>query len=89
MKHLCSSRWADYVKLEANDRSGGILIMRDKRTWKGELINNVLHSITCKLTSVHDNFEWCSTGIYRPNCRRDRQELWLEMAANRGAWEGP
>lgn len=89
VKHLFSNRWADYVGLEANGRSGGILIMWDKRVWAGELIHFGVSSISCKLCSTVDDCSWVLTGVYAPNCRKERKkELWLELAGTTGACDG-
>lgn len=88
VRSLCSNRWADYGGLESNGRSGGILIMWDKRVWAGELVNTGLHCISCKISSLNRNFSWFLTGVYAPNCRREREELWWELGAIRGVCEG-
>lgn len=37
-KEVWANRWMDEFHLDAVGRSGGILVMWDKRYWKGELI---------------------------------------------------
>ena len=36
-------------------------------------------SVSCRFTSVSDQFFWAFTGVYGPNSLRDRQFLWEEL----------
>lgn len=46
---IWSNRWAGEIHKEAQGSSGGILILQDKRLWKGELMRLERWSITGKL----------------------------------------
>lgn len=61
----------------------------DSRVWKGEVITTGSYSLTCRFESQTQDFSWHMTGVYAPNCDRERQEVWWEIGAVRGLFLGP
>lgn len=84
VKHFCSNMWAEHVGLEASGNSGRISIMWDKRLWKGELVNPGVHNISCRFSSLQDDFTWYLTEVYGPQLRTERQELWFGIGSHQG-----
>lgn len=81
--------WVDYVYQEASGTRGGILIMCHKRRMEGELVCIGQQSISCKMTILAQNYSWLLTGVYASNCRRERRELWWELAGHKGLCDDP
>ncbi|KAG5631925.1 hypothetical protein H5410_003642 [Solanum commersonii] len=89
VKYLWANRWVKYCQLEASGTRGGILIMWDGRVWSGEVSSLGAYSITCKLTGINQDLIWFLTGIYAPNSREKREEVWWEVGSARGLFDGP
>ncbi|KAG5594744.1 hypothetical protein H5410_035976 [Solanum commersonii] len=47
------------------------------------------YSLSCKFTGKNRDFTWCLTGIYAPNNRVEREEVWWELGSARGLFDGP
>lgn len=52
---IWSNRWVGGIHKEAQGSSGGILILWDKRVWKGELMGLGNQCITGKFTGINEN----------------------------------
>lgn len=89
VKDLWANRWVKYCQLEASGTRGGILIMWDGRVWSGEVSSLGAYSITCKLTRINQDLIWFLTGVYAPNSREEREEVWWEVGSTRGLFDGP
>ncbi|KAL6320158.1 hypothetical protein AAG906_004667 [Vitis piasezkii] len=46
-------------------------------------------SISCHFKNCEDGFTWTFTGVYGPTKRRERENLWNELGAIHGLWNGP
>ena len=46
-------------------------------------------SVSCKFTSVADQFVWVFTSVYGPNTLRDRRFLWEELFGLSSWWNVP
>ena len=46
-------------------------------------------SISCDFKNCEDGFTWTFTGVYGPTKRRERENLWNELGAIHGLWNGP
>ena len=46
-------------------------------------------SVSCKFTSVLDQFVWAFTGVYGPNLHQDRRFLWEEICGLNSWWSVP
>lgn len=84
VKEIWDSRWEVYVQLEASGTRGGILIMWDKRIWKGEVSSMGAYSVSCCFYGKNQDFKWHLTGVYAPNDRVEREDTWWEVGAARG-----
>ncbi|XP_019242559.1 PREDICTED: uncharacterized protein LOC109222690, partial [Nicotiana attenuata] len=63
--------------------------MWDGRAWEGEVCGVGAHSITCKFLGKTQDYIWHLSAVYAPNDRRDREEVWWELAGVRGLFSGP
>ncbi|KAG5630554.1 hypothetical protein H5410_002271 [Solanum commersonii] len=68
---------------------GGILVMWDKRSWKGEMVEYGNQSITCKLCEVNRELTWFLLAVYASCDRNERMDLWEDLGAMRRLCEGP
>ncbi|XP_047259929.1 uncharacterized protein LOC124892764 [Capsicum annuum] len=57
--------------------------------WKGEVIETGVHTLTCRFEALSQNFNCHITGVYAPNCKVERKEVWDELGAVKGILEGP
>lgn len=89
VKDLWANKWVRFTQLEAGGSRGGILMLWDERIWKGELSSLGAYSLTCKFTRKNQDFSWFLTGIYAPNNIEEREEVWWEVGAVRGLFDGP
>ena len=62
--------------------------------WDTRVVNKVEEavgrfSVSCRFTSVSDQFVWAFTGIYGPNSVRDSRFLWEELFGLNSWWNVP
>ncbi|XP_030930978.1 uncharacterized protein LOC115956836 [Quercus lobata] len=79
----------DQMKHGSCGASGGVLLM-----WDTRVVNKVEEavgrfSVSCRFTSVSDQFVWAFTGVYGPNSVRDRRFLWEELFGLNSWWNVP
>ena len=86
---LWGNRFADWVSLESEGASGGVLIMWDKRATEVQEWVKGQYSISCRFRNVQDQFEWAFLGVYGPNADAERFILWEELAGVRSWWGVP
>lgn len=84
VKDLWANRWVKYAQLEASETRGGIIMLWDSRTWDGEICDIGAYSITCKFVGKTQNVSWHMSGVYAPNSRIEREEVWWELGSVRG-----
>lgn len=89
VRELWSNRWVRYAQLEASGTRGGIIVMWDDIEWEGEVVGIGAHTITCKLSGKPQEYTFYISGVYAPNDRIKREEVWWELAWVRGLFEGP
>ena len=90
---LWGGQHVDWLYLGSMGASGGVLLMWDNRVVEKleEAVGRF--SVSCKFKNVVDQFVWAFTGVYRPNCDRDRGPLgrsYLEFVVGGmclGVWE--
>ncbi|KAG5616742.1 hypothetical protein H5410_016566 [Solanum commersonii] len=68
--------------MEALGSKGSIIIMWDKRSWKGEMVESGNQMITCKLSGIN-------TAVYASCDRNERSELWEELGTMKSFCEEP
>ena len=79
----------DWLYLGSVGASGGVLLMWDNRVVE-KLEEAVGHfSVSCKFKNVVDQFVWAFTGVYGPNCDRDRGPFWEELSGVCSWWDVP
>ncbi|WMV54050.1 hypothetical protein MTR67_047435 [Solanum verrucosum] len=74
---------------EAQDSSGGIMILWDKRVWRGELLLVGSQCLTGKFSGIHDDFNWCITAVYADCDTVIRRVLWQELLQMKTSINGP
>nr|XP_016487802.1 PREDICTED: uncharacterized protein LOC107807866 [Nicotiana tabacum] len=89
VRQIWGGRCVRYTSLEASCTRGRILLLWDCRVWKGEVLQTGAYTLTCKFDALVQNFQCHITGVYAPNCRIERKEVWREIGAVRGLMEGP
>uniref|UniRef100_A0A2N9GE37 Reverse transcriptase domain-containing protein n=1 Tax=Fagus sylvatica TaxID=28930 RepID=A0A2N9GE37_FAGSY len=79
----------DWVYLGSKGASGGILLMWDRRVVEkiDEAIG--LFSVSCKFRCVEDQNEWAFSGVYGPQCDRERRLMWEEFSGLDSWWVTP
>ena len=90
---LWGGHHVDWLYLGSVGASGGVLLMWDNRVVEKleEAVGRF--SVSCKFKNVVDQFVWAFTGVYGPNCDRDRGPLgrsYLEFVVGGmclGVWE--
>ena len=72
---LWGGHHVDWLYLGSMGASGGVLLMWDNRVVEKleEAVGRF--SVSCKFKNVVDQFVWAFTGVYGPNCDRDRGPL--------------
>lgn len=86
IRQVWGNRWVDWAVLKSTCRSGGIIVLWDKRVWLNREIHQGHHTITCMFDSALEDFRWCFTGVYGPHNNSDREIFWQELAAIGGIW---
>lgn len=79
LKEVWHNRWLEEFHLDAVGRSGGIVVMWDKRYWMGELVGAGGQMLTCKLLGVEQNLSWFPSAVYADCNIVIRRELWKEL----------
>ncbi|KAG5609421.1 hypothetical protein H5410_020702 [Solanum commersonii] len=67
-KQLWQNRWIGEFHLDAIGRSGGIVVMWDKRVWRGELVIAVNQIVTCKFEGINQALIWFVSTVYASSC---------------------
>ena len=88
LKDLCANRLVK-KNIWSKGLSGGILIMWDKRYWKGELMSAASQVITCKFIRINQVLAWHLSVVYADRNTLVKMELWNEFEVNRNNFEGP
>ena len=62
--------------------------------WDTRVVNKIekavrRFSVSCKFTSVSDQFVWAFTGVYGRNLLRDKRFLWEELCGLNSWWSVP
>ncbi|XP_059310209.1 uncharacterized protein LOC132061397 [Lycium ferocissimum] len=87
IRQIWGNNWVEWVELQSPGRSGGIIVMWDKRQWSIREVQRGCYTISCMLESTQEEFRWCFTGVYGPHSNIERELLWHELAAIRGLWD--
>jgi len=53
---IWDNRWVGEIHLEADGSRGGIIILWDRRVWKGEMVEHGNQSITCKMSGENSDY---------------------------------
>ena len=86
---LWGDQHVDWSYLGSCGASGVVLVM-----WDTRVVNKMVEavgrfSVSCKFTSVLDQFVWAFTGVYGPNLLRDMRFLWEELCGLNSWWSVP
>ena len=76
---LWSCLYVDWVALEVDQTTGGVLIMWDKRVLEkmGAMIGTF--SVSVKWQGVVDGLIWACSVVYGPNDNNERGHMWDEL----------
>ena len=86
---LWGGQHVDWLCLGFVGASGGVLLMWDNRV-VDKVKEAVGHfSVSCRFKNVVDHFVLAFTGVYGPNCDRDRNFLWEELFGLFSWWDVP
>ncbi|KAG5630768.1 hypothetical protein H5410_002485 [Solanum commersonii] len=88
-QQIWNNRWLGEAQVEAIGRSGGIVVLWDKRVWKGKMVDSGNQMLTCRFEGIEQELTWHLSAIYADCDREGRRELWWELAAIRSLFEGP
>lgn len=53
----------------------------DGRVWEGETSSVGAYSLSCKFIGKNQDLKWVLTGVYAPNDRGEKEEVWWEVGA--------
>ncbi|XP_015166436.1 uncharacterized protein [Solanum tuberosum] len=84
VKQIWGGRWNRFAYLEASGTRGGIIMLWDSRVWKGEILQVGAYTLTCSFEALLQNFNCHISGVYAPNCKVERREVWNELGGVRG-----
>ncbi|KAG5593808.1 hypothetical protein H5410_035040, partial [Solanum commersonii] len=87
IKELWGGRWVKYVCLQASGTRGGILMLWDSRSWRGEVLEIGSYTLTCKFETLLQDYKCHITGVYAPTCRFERKHVWEEIRVVRSLFE--
>ena len=82
-RQLVCSFWScpfvDWAILEADQTTGGIVLMWDKRVLEKVEVMVGTFSVSVKWQGVGDGFIWACSGVYGPNENNDKGHIWDEL----------
>ena len=86
IRSLWGNQHVDWSYLGSCGASGGVLVM-----WDTRVVNKMEEaverfSVSCKFTSMSDQFVWAFTGVYGPNLHQDRRFLCEELCGLNSWW---
>ncbi|RVW40194.1 Transposon TX1 uncharacterized 149 kDa protein [Vitis vinifera] len=79
----------DWGTVDSRGSAGGIVVLWDSRVLEMIELEKGECSISCDFKNCEDGFTWTFTGVYGPTKRRERENLWNELGAIHGLWNGP
>ncbi|RVX00171.1 hypothetical protein CK203_026677 [Vitis vinifera] len=82
-------RFLDWGTVDSRGSAGGIVVLWDNRVLEMIELEKGECSISCHFKNCEDGFTWTFTGVYGPTKRRERENLWNELGAIHGLWNGP
>ena len=82
-------RFLDWGTVDSRGSAGGIVVLWDSRVLEMIELEKGECSISCHFKNCEDGFTWTFTGVYGPTKRRERENLWNELGAIHGLWNGP
>lgn len=85
-RSLYTNRFLDWMATCAEGALSGIFILWDNRLLQLEGSEESNYTLSCRFKNVDDDFCWVFPGVYGPNDRSKREELWEELGAIRGLW---
>lgn len=88
-RQLWQKRWMGEYHLNAIGRSGGIVVMWDKRHWKGELVEAANQMLTVKFEGIDQVLTWFLSAVYASCDTVIRRELWQGLTNIREVCDGP
>lgn len=87
IKQIWGGRWIRFACLEASGTIGGIIMLRDSRVWKGEILQVGAYTLACSSEALLQNFNCHISGSMHQKV--ERREVRNELGMVRGLIEGP
>lgn len=78
---LWGNRWVGGAWLNSIRSSEEVVVLWDKRTWKGEFVDSGVQMLTCKYFGINQDISRYLTAVYAECERMKRKKLWWELAA--------
>ena len=87
IRSLWQGQHVDWSYLGSCGAFGRVLLMWD--IWVVNKVEEAVgrFSVSCRFTSVSDQFVWAFTGVYGPKSVRDRRFLWEELFGLNSWWK--
>ena len=89
IRELGAGRFLEWVAVNADGASGGILIFWDTRVIQLLEKEEDRYTLSCRFKSLEEDFVWVFTGVYGPTVYARREDFWDELGAIRGLWGDP
>ena len=89
IRSLRVGRFLEWVTINAEGASGGILIFWDTRVIQLLEKEEGQYTLSCRFKSLEEDFIWVFIGVYGPTVYGRREDLWDELGAIRGLWGDP
>ena len=86
---LWSCPYVDWVALDADQTTGGILMMWDRRALEKQVVMVGQFSVLVWWQGLGDGFIWACSGVYGPNDSNLRGQMWDELTGIQQLWEVP
>lgn len=77
------------VLMETLGTKGRIILMWDKKAWKGQEVESGCQTITCKCCLINYDLVWFVTIVYVYCDRNERRDSWEKLGAMRSLCKGP
>ena len=84
---LWSCPYVDWVALDADQTTGGVLMMWDRRALEKLEVMVSQFSVSVRWQGLGDGFIWACSRVYDPNDNNLRGQMWDELIGIQQLWE--
>ena len=86
---IWSCPYVDWVALDADQTTGGVLLMWDRRTLEKVEFMVGKFSVSVRWQGLGYGFIWACSRVYSPNDNNLRGQMWDELIGIQQLWEVP